>query len=449
MKKIAFTMVLCLSLFISLALRTAYAQLVFGPDNETTGNQLDTIAAVVDNDIITRGELAASMATIERQLKKKGTPLPPPEVLQNQVLERLILAKLQLRAAERNGIVVDDQTLNTAIENLARQNNLTLSQLRQTIEKDGFDFAGFREDIRKEIMFTRLRQRMVDSQIQLSDQEVDSMMGNPRAASGGEREYNIAQILIALPEGASPEQVEAGHKKALGILEQLRQGADFKRLAVAVSDDRQALEGGELGWRKIDQIPTLFADVVPRLQPGQVSDLIRSSSGFHIVKLLESKGSQQRLVNQIHIRHILIATNERATGDDARLRVQRLRERIQNGADFAELARANSNDNASAVKGGDLGWITTSELPPSFEQEVNQLQPGQLSRPFQTPAGWHIVQLLERRQSEGGGDSQRAQLKEALFKRRADEEWELWLRRLRGEAYVEIRLNQAPAKAGG
>jgi peptidyl-prolyl cis-trans isomerase SurA len=449
MKKIAFTMVLCLSLFISLALRTAYAQLVFGPDNETTGNQLDTIAAVVDNDIITRGELAASMATIERQLKKKGTPLPPPEVLQNQVLERLILAKLQLRAAERNGIVVDDQTLNTAIENLARQNNLTLSQLRQTIEKDGFDFAGFREDIRKEIMFTRLRQRMVDSQIQLSDQEVDSMMGNPRAASGGEREYNIAQILIALPEGASPEQVEAGHKKALGILEQLRQGADFKRLAVAVSDDRQALEGGELGWRKIDQIPTLFADVVPRLQPGQVSDLIRSSSGFHIVKLLESKGSQQRLVNQIHIRHILIATNERATGDDARLRVQRLRERIQNGADFAELARANSNDNASAVKGGDLGWITTSELPPSFEQEVNQLQPGQLSRPFQTPAGWHIVQLLERRQNEGGGDSQRAQLKEALFKRRADEEWELWLRRLRGEAYVEIRLNQAPAKAGG
>jgi peptidyl-prolyl cis-trans isomerase SurA len=445
MKKIFNFIVLCLSLSALMVLPSALAQLVFGPDSETKGNQLDVIVAVVNDDIISRSELDKALTALERQLRLRGTPLPASDALENQVLERLILTKLQERAAQSNGIVVDDQTLNAAIENLARQNNLSLTQLRETIEKDGFDFASFREDIRREIMTTRLRQKVVDSQIQISEQEVDNLLSSNRAIAGA-NEYHIAQILIALSEGASPEKIEASRDKGLQILDQLRQGADFKRLAVSFSDDTQALNGGDLGWRRADQIPTLFADIVTRLQPGEFSELIRSPIGFHIIKLLEVKGSSPGQVTQTHVRHILIIANERIPDEDARLRLERLYERIQNGADFAELARANSNDAISAVKGGDLGWVNPGDLPPLFQQEIDKLQPGQLSQPFKTPLGWHIVQVLERRQSDSSGENQRTQIREALFKRRSEEEWEMWLRHLRDEAYVEIRLNQAPAK---
>lgn len=432
---------LCLTVWVCLPLLAASPEYGprFGPGTEDSGTPLDTIVAVVDDDIITRSELDAALATIEQQARQQNNPLPPRDVLERQVLDRLILNLLQRRAAERNNIVVDDQTVNAALENIARQNNLTLGQLRETIEQEGFSFAKFREDIRQEISITRLRQKMVESRIQVSEREVNNLLTGARA-NPEDREYHIAQILIALPEDAPQEQIEAAREKTQEVLEQLRQGADFKRLAMSVSDGRQALEGGDLGWRKADQLPSLFANVVPRLQAGQVSEPIRSPSGFHMVKLLEVKGGQQRVITQTHARHILIKTSEVVSDEDARLYLQRLRERIVRGEDFGELARAHSKDTNSAVKGGDLGWISPGEVARQFEDEMNALQPGEISEPFKTSFGWHIVQVIERRQHDGTLEAQRAAAYEALYKRKSEEEWEQWLRQLRDEAYVEVRL---------
>ena len=444
---------------------TGQTQLVFGPGPEGTGSALDAIAAVVNDDVITRRELEAATATIKIQLRQQKVPVPPDSVLENQVLERLILSQLQLRAAERNGITVDDATLNAAIETLARRNNMNLTQLRQMIEKDGADFAKFRDDVRREIMAARLRQKLVDSQIQVSEQDVDSLQaqlaggggdfgGGGNSGAGGEREYHLAQILIALPEEATPQQVETARHEADRVLARLRQGADFRQMAVSVSAGRQALEGGDLGWRRTDQLPTLFAEVVPKLQPGQLSGLIRSPSGFHIVKLLEVKGggearssSPSNLVTQTHARHILLKTSPQLSDDEARRRLAQLRQRIQDGEDFAVVARTNSEDTPSAERGGDLGWVTPGMLVPQFEQAMNELQPGEISAPFKTPFGWHIVQVQERRQGPASTEANRARVREALLRRRADEEWEQTLRRLREEAYVEIRLQPAAASA--
>lgn len=348
---------LILSLILSILPVTGQAELQFGPGPEGAGQTLDVIVAVVDSDVITRRELDAATARIERQLRQRQVPIPPRAALERQVLEQLILSQLQTRAAERSGVVIDDATLNAAIDTLAQSNNMSLSQLRQTVEKDGISFAQFRDDVRHELMAVRLRQRLVDSQIQVSDQDVDSLQtqlaGQPgfggAGGTGGDREYRLAQILIAVPEGASPQQVEAAQRQAESVLTQLRQGADFRQMAVSVSADRQALEGGELGWRRADQIPTLFANVVPNLQPGQVSELIRSPSGFHIVKLLE-------------------------------------------------------------VRGSNAGRVSSPQTPMTSETE-------------------------------------RARVREALLRRRADEEWELVLRRLRDEAYVEVRLPPAQSSA--
>lgn len=441
MRNFGLITILCLSLLVSLPLSAASIEYgpTFGPGEEDPGTPLDTIVAIVDDDIITRSELDAALATIEQQARQGNNPLPPQNVLERQVLDRLILNLLQRRAVERNGIVVDDQTVNAALEDIARQNNLTLSQLRETIEQEGFSFAKFREDIRQEISITRLRQRVVESRIQVSEQEVNNLLTGAQT-NQGDREYHIAQILIALPEGTDEEQLDAARAKVQEVLEQLRQGADFQGLAMTVSDGRQALEGGDLGWRKADQLPTLFAEVVPRLQPGQISDPIRSPSGFHIVKLLEVKGEQRQMITQTHPRHILIKTSEVVSDEDALLHLQRLRERIVNGEDFGELARAHSNDPASAVQGGDLGWLSPGEVAQQFEEKMNALQPGEISEPFKTPFGWHIVQVLERRRHDSTIEAQRTAAHEALFKRKSEEEWDQWLRRLRDEAYVEVRL---------
>lgn len=412
----------------------------FGLDDRGSDSQLDSIVAVVDDDVITRSELNETMAAVAAQFRQRGAPLPPPGVLERQVLERLILTQLQVRAAERNGVVVDDATLNAALENMARQNNLTLGQLREAIERDGFSFEKFRENIRKEILSARLRQRVVDSRIQISDQEVDNLLASG-AGAANDRQYHIAQILIAVPENASAEQIEQARRKAEQVLEQLRQGADFKRLAVSVSDGRQALEGGDLGWRSVNQMPSLFAAVVPRLDAGEVSEPIRSPGGFHILKVLETRGGGgQQTVIQTHARHILINTNELIDDSEARLRLERLRERIVNGEDFAELARANSSDATSAAEGGDLGWVNPGDLVPRFEEAMAELSPGQVSEPFKTRFGWHIVQVLERRRHDNSSEAQRAAAREALARRRSDEEWEQWLRQLRDESYVEMRL---------
>lgn len=473
MNKLFSSLTLCLLLFF---LSTASgADLTFGPGPEAAGNALDAIVAVVDDDVITRRELDAATARIEAQMRQRKAPIPPRPVLEKQVLDRLILSQLEFRAAERNGITVDDATLNAAIETLAQRNNMNLTQMRQTIEKEGVSFAQFRDDVRREIMGGRLRQKLVDSQIQVSEQDVDSLQAQLAADSmvgsaseggaggdeggGGAREYRVAHILIALPEGASPSQIEAAKRKAEEVLAQLRQGADFGQMAIRVSAGQQALEGGEIGWRSAEQLPTVFVNVVPRMKPGQVSDLIRSPSGFHIAKLLEARGSggearpsatppasaKQALVNQTHARHILLKTSPQRSDGEARQQLEQLRQRIRGGEDFAELARIYSDDKGSAERGGDLGWVSPGMLVPPFEQAMNALKPNEIGAPVKTPFGWHLVQVLERRQARATPEASRLRTREALMRRRSDEEWELTLRRLRDEAYVEVRLPAAEA----
>lgn len=445
-------------------------QLVFGPGPETAASTLDAIVAVVNDDVITRRELNTAIVLVERQMRQNNVPIPSRADLENQVLERLILSQLELRTAERNGISVDDATLNAAIDNLAQRNNMSLTQLRQTVEKDGISFAKFRDDVRRELMTARLRQKVVDSQIQISDQDVESVQtqltgqlgaggigggggggGSSGAASStGGGEYRIAQILIAVPESASPEEIATAKRQAEDVLARLKQKEDFARLAASFSAGQQALEGGDLGWRRADQLPTIFTDEVLKLQPGQFSELIRSPSGFHIVKLLDVRGggtaatrpdTRQAMIDQTRARHILLKTSSGISDDEARQQLNELRQRVLAGEDFAALAKERSEDTASAVRGGDLGWVAPGMLTPIFEQEMAQLQPDEVSAPFKTQFGWHLVQVLERRQSQATTtDMERAQVREALFRRRSDEEWEQWLRRLRDEAYVEIRL---------
>lgn len=475
MNKLFSLLILCLLLSASPGFG---ADMAFGPGPEAAGSALDAIVAVVDDDVITRRELDAATARIEAQMRQRKVPIPPRPVVEKQVLDRMILNRLQFRAAERNGITVDDATLNTAIETLAQRNNMNLTQLRQTVEKDGISFAQFRDDVRQEIMGVRLRQKLVDSQIQVSDQDVDNLQaqlaglsmndgnasknGNEGAGGGGSRQYRVAQILIALPEGASPRQIEDTKRKAEEVLAQLRQGADFGQMAIRVSASQQALEGGEIGWRSAEQLPTVFSTVAPRLKPGQISDLIRSSSGFHIVKLLEVRGggaearpapapsspTQQGLVNQTHVRHILLRTSPQRSDDEARRQLEQLRQRIRGGEDFAELARTQSDDKGSAERGGDLGWVSPGMLVPSFEQTMNALKPNEVSAPVKTQFGWHLVQVLERRQAQATPEAARVRTREALMRRRSDEEWELMLRRLRDEAYVEVRLPVAEPSNG-
>ncbi len=463
-----------LCLLLSLLPTASRADLAFGPGPEAAGSALDAIVAVVDDDVITRRELDAATARIEAQMRQRNAPVPPRPVLEKQVLDRLILNQLQFRAAERSGITVDDATLNAAIETLAQRNNMNLTQMRQTVEKDGVSFAQFRDDVRREIMGGRLRQKLVDSQIQVPEQDVDSLQaqlaGSPMAsgdasndspAGGGVREYRVAQILIALPEGASPRQVEEAKRKAEDVLAQLRQGADFGRMVIGVSASQQALEGGEIGWRSAEQLPTVFSAVVPRMKPGQISDLVRSPSGFHIVKLLEVRGggearpsptaptpTQQGLVNQTRVRHILLNTSPQRSDDEARQQLEQLRQRIRGGEDFAELARTYSNDKESGERGGDLNWVSPGMLVPPFEQAMNALKPNEISAPVKTQFGWHLVQVLERRQAQATPEAARARTREALLRRRSDEEWELTLRRLRDEAYVEVRLPTAETPTG-
>lgn len=413
--------------------------------------EIDSIVAIVNDTVITRSELDEQTRTIKQQLRQQNTPVPPGPVFQKQVLERLITSRLQLQLAANTGIRVDDDTLNRAINRIAAQNKLSLTEFRAVLEKDGFSFDKFREDIRDEIIITRLRQRQVDSRITVTDQEVAQFLVAQARQGKSDDEYRLGHIFIALPEAPSPEQIQAARQKAEKILEKLQAkvggsaegSADFKETAIAVSDGQQALEGGDLGWRSAGQLPSLFASQTLAMKVGELSSIIRSSGGFHIIKLLDYRGGKRHMVTQTLARHILIRTTELITDDDASIRLEQLAQRIKKGEDFAELARANSDDTLSAAKGGSLDWISPGDMVPAFEQAMNELQPGQISAPFKSEFGWHIVQVQERREHDDTEEYTRSQAQEALRSRKIEEEYQNWLRRLRDEAYVEYRLDGA------
>lgn len=420
----------------------AFAAVLFllAPAAANGGIELDRIIAVVNDDVIMLSEVEDRLRTVKNQLREQGTEMPPTSILEKQVLDRLILTKLQIQMAEETGIRVDDETLNRTISNIASENQVTLTQFREILESDGYSYEKFREDIRNEILVTRLRQRQVDNRVIVTDREIENYLATQEHQGEIETEYKLRHILIGLPDAPSASDLARVTQLAEKVLSELKIGVDFAGLAATYSDGQQALDGGDLGWRKAGQVPTLFAESVANMRPGDFSELIRSPSGFHIIKLEDIRDSTKNVVTQTHARHILIRTDELITDEDARTRLEQLAMRIKGGDDFAELARAHSNDPVSAAEGGDLGWVSPGDLVGDFEEVMNSLAPNELSRPFQTQYGWHIVQVLERREYDNTEELKRSRAREAIRKRKLEEAHEIWLREMRDEAYVEYRL---------
>lgn len=405
--------------------------------------ELDRIVAIANDEVITSTQLDSYINTIKKQLAQSKTKLPDDKILQRQALERLILQSLQLQLAQKQGIRVDDETINNVIENIARQNQLSLTQFREVLTRDGFSFSEFRDNIQKEIIIARLQKKLVENQITITEQEIENYLVRQKTASNNNTKYHLGHILIALPEAATPEQIQKTRSKAEVILNKLRSVADFKQTAAAVSDGQQALKGGDLGWLEAGQVPSIFEGVVENLQVNQISDLVRSPSGFHILKLFDKKISKrQHIVQQTLARHILIKPNEVTSNDQVQQRLQRLRERIIAGEDFATLSQASSDDKASAANGGSLGWTSPGTMVPEFQEIMDKLSPGEISQPFQSRYGWHIVQVMSRRQHDDTEQFNRSKARQTLGERKLSEATQNWLRRLRDESYVEHRLDR-------
>jgi len=401
---------------------------------------LDRIAAVVNEDVILQSELDRAVRNISAQYAKNPEKLPPHDVLERQVVERLVLVRLEAARAAENGIHVSDQEVDAAIANIARQNNMSEDQMRAQLAQQGQPFAEFRDSIRDEITTQRLRQSFAQSRISVSDAEVDAAL----ASQASDQQYHLANILVALPEGATPEQIATGQKKIEGVKDLIDKGSmDFNAAAVRYSDAQNALEGGDLGWRSLDEIPTAFANTIRTLQPGQVFGPVRGASGLQLVKLVEVRNASQagpQMATQYNARHILIRSGPgEMTEEQAKAKIDTLAARLAGGADFQALARENSQDINSAPKGGDLGWFAEDAYGADFGSQVAALQDGQVSAPFKTSAGWHIVQRVGTRQADVGSENRRAQVRESIGQRKLEDEWNRYLREMRGEAYVDIR----------
>ncbi|HET9113321.1 MAG TPA: peptidylprolyl isomerase [Burkholderiales bacterium] len=401
--------------------------------------ELDHIIAVVNDDVITRHDLDERYDRAVQQLESRKIPLPPRAVLEKQILERMINDRIQLQFADQSGIKVDDPTLDRAIDRIAAQNQMTPAQFREAVAKEGIPYDKFRADIRDQIILTHLREREVDNKINVTEAEVDAYL-NAQAKQGSDDEYNTAHILISIPENATSEQIQFAHAKAEEALNKIRAGADFAQISASYSNAPNALEGGEMGWRRAAQIPALFSQVLVSMKPGETSDILRSNSGFHIIKLIDKRTADKTtIINQTHARHILIKTSEVVSAADAKKRLEEIRSKIENGsAKFSDMARQYSND-ASASKGGDLGWLSPGETVPEFEHAMDALKPGEISEPVQSPFGFHLIQVLERRQEDVTKERQRILARQAIRQRKIEEAQEEWLRQLRDGAFVEYR----------
>ncbi|OJW94642.1 peptidylprolyl isomerase [Thiobacillus sp. 65-1402] len=399
---------------------------------------LDHIVAVVNDEVITRQELVKRYGEIVRNLSRQNTPLPPREVLEKQLLERMVTELALQQHARSTGVRVDPTQIERALQRIAAQNKLDMAGLQAALEKDGQSLDSMRNTIRNELLIARARERDVDNRISVSDAEIEGYL-QTQAQQGVETEYDFAHILVTVPENASPEQIQARRDRAEDILAQLAKGVDFAQLSASHSDAPNALQGGAFGWRASGKMPALFADALKPLQPGQVAPLLKSSNGFHILKLNDKRGLDVALnVTQTHARHILIKTNELTSESDARNRLLQLKERVDNGVKFDELARLHSED-ASASKGGDLGWINPGDTVPDFEKAMDALQPGEVSAPIQSPFGWHLIQVLERREQDVTQERQKLLARQAIRERKGEEAFQDWVRQIRDSAYVELR----------
>ena len=399
---------------------------------------LDHIVAIVNDEVITRQELTRRYQEVAQSLSRQNTPLPPREVLEKQLLERMITELALQQHARSTGIRVDPTQVERALQRIAAQNKLDMAGLAAALEKDGQSLDSMRKTIRNEILITRARERDVDNRISVSDAEIEGYL-QTQVQQGVETEYNFSHILITVPENATPEMIQARRARAEDVIAQLAAGADFAQLSASHSDAPNAMQGGAFGWRASGKMPALFAESLKPLQPGQVAPLLRSSNGFHVLKLNDKRGLDATLsVTQTHARHILIKTNELTSEADARNRLLQLKERIDNGVKFDELARLHSED-GSASKGGELGWVNPGDTVPDFEKAMDALKPGEVSGPIQSPFGWHLIQVLERRDQDVTQERQKLLARQAIRERKAEEAFEDWVRQIRDEAYVELR----------
>lgn len=402
--------------------------------------KMDRIIAIVDQSVITEQELADRMRTVSAQLEKQGTELPPQNILEKQILERLIADSLQLQLAAQTGLKVDDTQLDKTIERIAAQNKMGIEEFKIAIEKDGISMRKFREDIRSEITIARLREREVDNRLNVSEGEIDNYLTTQANRGEEQDEFEISHILIRTPEDSSPEDLQKAKTKTQEALKQLTGGASFAQVSAALSDAPNALEGGAMGWKSGSQLPALFLDPLKSMQVGEVSKPIRSPNGFHILKLTNRRGGTSSLViGQTHSRHILIKLSEVVSEKDAKRKMDGIKERLDNGAKFEELARQYSED-GSANNGGDLGWVNPGDTVPPFEKAMNALGLGEVSEPVLSPFGWHIIQVLERRQQDMTKEAARLKARQEIRTRKSEEAYQDWIRELRDRAFVELRL---------
>ncbi|MFP5439928.1 MAG: peptidylprolyl isomerase [Gammaproteobacteria bacterium] len=400
---------------------------------------LDRIAVIVDNEVIMESDVRARLQEVQAQIAARGVAAPPVDDLRRQVVERLILESVQSQLGGRMGVRVDDETLNSALAGIARQNGLGLREFVEKLRSEGVDYAVFREQVRTDIVNNRVRQRRVGERVRITDADVEEFLRSAAARDLFATSYRLAHILVGLPEVATADEVAEAQKKAERLLAEARGGADFAELAVRNSDATNALEGGDLGWRSTAQLPSLFSSAVADMNPGDIAGPLRSASGFHVVKLVERKGDGQKIVQQARVRHVLVKPSAIRSPEEAREFVRTLRERVVQGEDFAAIARRHSEDPGSALAGGDLGWVSAGQMVDEFEAVMNTTETGTLSGIFETPFGWHFLQVQERRDQDASEEYRRLQARNALWKRKFDAELENWLRELRSEAYVEIK----------
>lgn len=406
---------------------------------------LDGIVAVVDEDVILRSELQRAVANIVGQYGGRTGQLPPRDVLERQVLDRLILVRLQAQRAATTGIRISEPEIDGAIADVAQQNGLSVDQLRQSLAQDGFSFSEFRETMRDELMIQRMRQRFVQTQVAVSDSEIEAVLASDTSLG---TEVRLGHILVAVPEGADADTVRVGREKAEGVRRLIDEGMEFSAAAIRYSNAPNALDGGELGWRGVNEVPLVFVDLVNSLRPGETSPPVRGPAGFHILRLYERRNTSQRVVEQFKARHIMIGVDELTSSERARAKAEELRAQLLAGADFAELARAHSTDHNTAPLGGDMGWFPVDGYGSGVGTVIARLADGELSEPFQTDVGWHVMLREGTRQQDVTESYQRAQAREAIRARKAEEEWDRFVRRIRNEAYVENRIEIGADGAG-
>lgn len=406
----------------------------------SSGRLLDGVAALVDEDVVLRSELAQQVSLIAQRFREQQNELPPLSVLERQILEQLVIRRIQLQRAQRLGIVVSDEILNRALSDVAQRQNITLEQLPGALAQENIDYALYRQDMREQMILQQLRQRDVIQRIAVSPKELESCRNRQTSTLAQQMDYDISHILISVPSDASPEELDAARGKLDEIYSRLDSGESFAQLAVAFSDGQTALEGGSLGWRKGSQVPTLFADVVAEMDSGGVSQPIQTGSGFHLVRLNDKRGAERIMEDQIRVRHILMVPNEILDDAAIRQKIGGIREEILSGEEFGAIAKAVSEDPISSAEGGDLDWAGPNTYAPEFEQVINALEIGEVSEPFRTRFGWHIAEVTDKRVFDTTENVKDQQCFEQIRASKLEEETELWLRRLRDEAYVEYRM---------